>query len=122
MSPNSTVVEAINSPAELGVHYILKDLLKHFLPTQNDRESLQWLLQIANNPSVVKKTHCSPTARCLRQCFLLILTGGKYDQSCREQKLLDMLLDRKVHAIIQCACHNSLIFFRVLNCKLLEVS
>ena len=99
-SPNSTVVEAINSP-DFGIHYILKGLFEHFLPTQSDSEDLRWLFEIANNPSVMQIPYSSPTARCIRQCIFVILTERKYDQSCREQTILQgMLLDQKVHILL----------------------
>ena len=99
MRPNSTVLEAINLPAHSAIHYVLKGLFRHFLPAQSDDEDLRWLFYIANNPSVMQTPYSSPTARCIRQCVLLTLTGRKYDQSCREQDILDMLLDQKVNSI-----------------------
>ena len=100
-SPDSTVVEAINSPDSHGIHYVLKGLFWHCLPTQSDNEDLRWLLEIANNPSVMQIPFSSPTARCIRQCIFVILTRRKHDQSCGEQAILqDMLLDRKVHMLL----------------------
>ena len=98
--PNTTVVEAINSPPDdSGIHYILKGLFEQFLPTQSDSEDFQWLLEIANNPTVMQISCISPTARCIRQCILVMLTTRKHEQSHSEQNLLNMLLNRKVHYI-----------------------
>ena len=97
--PDSTVIDAINSPADRGIHYILKDLFEHFLPIQSDIEDLQWLFEIANNPSVMQIPYSSPTARCIRQCIFVVLTWRKCDQSSTEQNILDMLLDQKVHTL-----------------------
>ena len=101
--PDSTVIEAINSPADCGIHYILKDLFEHFLPIQSDAEDLRWLFEIANNPLVMQVPYSSPTARRIRQCIFYVLTWRKYDQSSTEQNILDMLFDQNV-SLLLCVC------------------
>ena len=96
MPPNTTVVEAINSHVS-GIHYVLKGLFEHFLSTQTDNEDFQWLLEIANNPTVMQISYISPTARCIRQSILVMLTMRKHEQNHSEQNILDMLLDREVN-------------------------
>ena len=117
---NTTVVDAINSESpqsDSGIHYILKGLFEHFLPTQSDNEDFQWLLEIANNHTVMQMSCISPTARCIRQCIFVMLTARKYEQNHSEQNILDMLLDKEVHYNF-CAWLDIVYFSRVQNCKL----
>ena len=95
MVPKITVVEAINSPSNFqcvsGIHYVLRDLFKQFLPT-HDTEDFQWLLEVANNPTVMQISCTSPTARCIRQCIFMILTSGKHEQT---DEIMNLLLQNR---------------------------
>ena len=121
--PNTTVVEAINSPhsfhCDSGIHYVLKGLFEHFLPTQSDNEDFQWLLEIANNPTVMQFSCISPTARYIRQCILVMLARRNREQNHVEQNILEMLLDRKVkYMTFLCLVIDTIYFSRIRSCKL----
>ena len=126
MVPKITVVEAINSPSNFqcvsGIHYVLRDLFKQFLPT-HDTEDFQWLLEIANNPTVMQISCTSPTARCIRQCIFMILTSGKHEQN---DEILNFLLqNRNVTLFIAHVMYMYIIYllsFRVRKCKHLELT
>ena len=79
------VIEALATEENTALHYVLEGLLEHFLPFHDD-DDLQWFLEIANSPPVMKSLLSSnittiQLACCVKDCLLRVLTKGDDDDS-----------------------------------------